>query len=67
MTRLRGHPALQVTLRWNTARTLLSDLQNLRNVADYTSVLVAEIEATRALRRARRFVEAIRQEGSATQ
>ena len=48
-------------------RSVLSDLQNLRNVADYSSELVTEIEAARALRWPRRFVEAIRQEGRSLQ
>ena len=48
-------------------RSVLSELQALRNSADYSPEPVSEIEATRALRRARRFVEAIRQEKGPSQ
>jgi len=44
-------------------RTVLSDLQALRHGADYDPDPVTETEATRALRRARGFVAAIRQGG----
>jgi len=42
-------------------RTVLPELQGLRHSADYDPDPVTETEAARALRRARRFVEAIRQ------
>lgn len=44
-------------------RTVLPELQALRHNADYDPDPVTETEATRALRRARRFVESIRQAG----
>ncbi len=42
--------------------TILPDLQALRHGADYDPDPVTESEATRAVRRARRFVEAVQQE-----
>lgn len=44
-------------------RTILPELQGLRHSADYDPDLVSNTEATRAVRRARRFVEFIRQGG----
>lgn len=41
-------------------RTVVPELQSLRNSADYDRDPVPEAEAARAVRRARRFVEAVR-------
>ncbi|MFT4038474.1 MAG: HEPN domain-containing protein [Thermomicrobiales bacterium] len=44
-------------------RSTLSDLQHLRNQADYSSERVAETQAFRALRRCREFVQTIQRNG----
>jgi uncharacterized protein (UPF0332 family) len=44
-------------------RRVLSDNQNLREKADYRPELVSPIQASRALRRTRTFVAAVRQRG----
>jgi uncharacterized protein (UPF0332 family) len=47
-------------------RTVLPDLQGLRNRADYSLEPVTETEARRIVRRASAFVNAIRQVGGST-
>src|SRR5438093_13742591 len=46
-------------------RRVLSDNQNLRDKADYRPELVNATQASRALRRTRTFVAAVRQRGGA--
>ena len=47
-------------------RRVLSDNQNLREKADYRPELVNATQASRALRRTRTFVAAVRQRGGVT-
>ena len=47
-------------------RRVLSDNQTLRDQADYCPELVTTIQASRALRRSRLFVSAVRQRGGVT-
>jgi uncharacterized protein (UPF0332 family) len=48
-------------------RRVLSDNQSLRDKADYRPELVTDIQASRALRRTRLFMTAVRQKGGVTQ
>jgi uncharacterized protein (UPF0332 family) len=48
-------------------RRVLSDNQSLRDKADYRPEFVTAIQASRALRRTRQFVTAIRQKGGVAQ
>ena len=49
----------------STLRSVLADLQLLRQRADYRTDLITQTEANRGLRRCREFVEAIRRGGRA--
>ena len=48
-------------------RRVLADNQSLRDQADYRPELVTATQASRALRRTRLFVAAVRQRGGVTQ
>jgi uncharacterized protein (UPF0332 family) len=48
----------------SSLREVLSRNYKLREIADYTDVLVTQTEATRAVRRTREFVEAILAKGA---
>ena len=48
-------------------RRVLSDNQSLRDKADYRAELVTDTQASRALRRSRMFVAALRQRGGVAQ
>jgi uncharacterized protein (UPF0332 family) len=48
-------------------RRILSDNQSLRDKADYRPELVTDTQASRALRRTRLFMTAVRQKGGVTQ
>lgn len=50
-----------------TLRNALTDLQALRDRADYGTDLITELEADRGLRRSRSFVDAVRQTGGSRQ